>query len=344
MSDTRIDMTAWDPGDPVVAAQVNARLTEGSTVSHKSSTTVNGILKYADVIAVIYILVVCMLIYGFDLSPWWLVTIVIPYPIIWTLRATQHSVRPMTRKELTQEVQLSEMARRNGAQMRTVHDPGDGLPGNSPLLPGGGSILSMGDSASVNPSFTSMSGTPAEWGNILVDEGERTIFGAWYLLVNLGRPVPHILLNAAEADLPMTVDKGQRVHLNSEFDESFSAYVPAGLQRDVSDFLTDNVRRYLMARAAGLNVEFVGTDVIFFGSHPGHWDTAPDWERVRDLRYQTSLITFPESPAPGASVWQVVRKPTRTPRIPLPALPKVLIGGIIVLVLVEVIFQLIAHL
>lgn len=80
VSDTHIDMTAWDPGDPEVAAQV---------------------------------------------------------------RATQNSVPLMTRKEVTEEVRLSQMAQRNGAQMCTSPDPEGGTPGNSPLFPDGGSILSM---------------------------------------------------------------------------------------------------------------------------------------------------------------------------------------------------------
>ena len=336
MSDTRIDMTAWDPKDPEVAAQVNARLAEGSTVS-RNSTMATWILRYANVIAVVYIIVVCMLVYGFDVSPWWLVTAVIPYPIFWKLRATQNSVHLMTRTELTQEVRLSEMARRNGAQTE------DAAPMNNPLLPDGGSILSMGDSVSMEPSFSSTSGTPAEWGNILVDEGKRT-FGAWYLIVNLGRPVPHILLNAAGSHLPIPVDKEQQVHLNGKFDEVFTTYVPVGLQRDVSDFLTDNVRRSLMARASGLNVEFVGTDVIFFGSHRVHWNTAAAWEKVRELRYQTDLITFPESPTPGASVWRVVRKPKRTSRLNIPTTDKALVGGIFLLMLVVVLLNLIRSL
>ena len=344
MSDTRIDMTAWDPRDPEVAAQVNAELAQRRTVARKNSALTSGILKNANTIVFVFALVVCMLVFGFNLSPGWLVTIVIPYLIFWTLRANQNSQHLMTPREITQEVRLSEMARRNEAKMRPSPDPEGGTPDNSPLLPDGGSILSMGDSVSLNPAFTSTSGTPEQWGNILVDEGKRTSFEAWYLMIDLGRPVPHILLNAAGSHLPVAVDKGQQVHLNAKFDEVFTTYIPVGTQNNVSDFLTDNVRRSLMARAAGLDVEFVGTDVIFFESHRAHWNTAAAWEKVRELRYQTDLITFPESPAPAGTMWRVVRKPVRTPRLNIPTTDKALVGGILLLTLVVVLFNLIRSL
>jgi len=91
-------------------------------------------------------------------------------------------------------------------------------------------------------------------------------------------------------------------------------------------------------------VEFVGTDVIFFGSHRSRWNTAVAWEKIRELRYQTDLIAFPKSATPTVSVWRIVRKPIRMPTVHLVKSDKILLCGIAFLMLVVFISNLIASL
>lgn len=326
-----VDVTALDPDDPEVAEEVARRLKSGDLQVAESSDAYDPLRLQAETSNYVSLkksLFGCLLlvlasgaifcIMG-KVTPWVPGAALLACGILLIFRKKILASAPparFVRKEVTRQVRLSEMARRNSARYRAVAVPGDSLfpRKNNPVL--GESLLSAFTSTysyEVGDSFCSMAAGseddadmfPCEWGNLVLyashiadQAGERPIvFRGWYMMVALPRGVPHIVLDAKAdnfgSDLVIQLDPSQRVRMDPGFDSRFIVYAPQGYAQDARDLISDVVRQQLTAVATDENVELAGEAVIFFSPDSGRWDRPEPWERANRLRDLVQTTMYP---------------------------------------------------
>jgi len=87
MSEDPIDMIPPDPSTSAIQENTqNPPLNDPESVPSSNNSAVARFTKRANHFIMAYALIICMIIYGFDVSPMWLLTLLIPYPIIWVIR------------------------------------------------------------------------------------------------------------------------------------------------------------------------------------------------------------------------------------------------------------------
>ncbi|MET2010151.1 hypothetical protein ABXJ56_01240 [Microbacterium chocolatum] len=115
-----------------------------------------------------------------------------------------------------------------------------------------------------------------EWEYVRTFSGARAHTAHVWGFISLPAAVifPHLVLDAtANVGLHSlragaALDQSQRLRLEGDFGEHFHAYAPLGYETAALYFLTPDVMVDLLDGAAGWDVEFIGSRVLFF--RPGH--------------------------------------------------------------------------
>ncbi len=109
-----------------------------------------------------------------------------------------------------------------------------------------------------------------------------------FLSIRLPRPMPHVVVDAVANDgmrssLPISIDAGQRVSLEGDFDTHFALYAPDGYGRDARYLFTPDVMALLIDSTGDLDVELADDRLTVFSPTP--WDLADPaaWARVEQL-------------------------------------------------------------
>ncbi|MDN3495116.1 hypothetical protein QL996_04190 [Planococcus sp. APC 4015] len=172
-----------------------------------------------------------------------------------------------------------------------------------------------------------------EFGNYRYTTGSgknRTTHRWGYIAVKLGVPLPHIVLDALGnnglfgSNLPMNVDRDQRLSLEGDFDSYFSLFCPAGYERDALYLFTPDIMARFIDDAAALDVEIVDDWLFLYSKRdfstldPASWawlfsvvgallDKLAQWERWRDDRLVDERM--PQPGVPFAAPAGVLRPP-----------------------------------
>lgn len=100
-----------------------------------------------------------------------------------------------------------------------------------------------------------------------------------FVTLQLNRRLPHLLLESTAnvgafgvSDLPERPARAQVLHLEGDFDRSFTLYCPEGYETDALYVFTPDLMVVLMDEAGGWNVEIVDDRVYLF--RPGGLDLA----------------------------------------------------------------------
>ncbi|MEX0151807.1 hypothetical protein [Microbacterium sp. LMI1-1-1.1] len=112
---------------------------------------------------------------------------------------------------------------------------------------------------------------------------------AWqYASIRLAAALPHLVLDARANDggrggLPASIDRGQRLRLEGDFDRSFLTYAPAGYGPDALYVLTPDVMAVLVDHAADFDLEIRDDRAVFFRAADAAYTAPEDWRRVDAL-------------------------------------------------------------
>ncbi|MEO6532544.1 MAG: hypothetical protein ABIO06_03105 [Pseudolysinimonas sp.] len=152
----------------------------------------------------------------------------------------------------------------------------------------------------------------------------QTVTYRWgYVAIRLDVPLPNIVLDAVGnnglfgSNLPIKLDKHQKLQLEGDFDSSFSLYCPPGYEADALYLFTPDVMARFVDDAAQLDVEIVDDWLIlyrqggFSTESPETWvwlfgvvgtllDKLSQWGRWRDDRLAAALPTARAAVAPQA--------------------------------------------
>ncbi|MBD3940125.1 hypothetical protein IF188_00240 [Microbacterium sp. NEAU-LLC] len=133
--------------------------------------------------------------------------------------------------------------------------------------------------------------------------------------VRLGTELPHLVLDATSNDalrvsnLPVSLDRAQRLSLEGDFDRHFALYAPVGYERDALYLFTPDVMARFVDHAAALDVEIVDDRLLLYARRdlstldPEVWEwlfatlqaltaKVEQWQRWRDDRLgETHVVT-----------------------------------------------------
>jgi hypothetical protein len=110
-----------------------------------------------------------------------------------------------------------------------------------------------------------------------------------YLLLQLDRRLPHILLDARSnnglfgSNLPIGFDRSQILHLEGDFDRYFTLYCPKGYERDALYLFTPDVMAAFIDNAAHVDVEIVDDLMFVYDTGGLPLDRPADWVRIQHL-------------------------------------------------------------
>lgn len=96
-----------------------------------------------------------------------------------------------------------------------------------------------------------------------------------YVAIKLDVQLPNIVLDAREnngvmgqSNLPVTIDREQRLSLEGDFDQYFALYCPAGYERDALYLFTPDIMARFVDNAAQLDVEIVDDWLFLYAKRP----------------------------------------------------------------------------
>ncbi|MGO2188971.1 MAG: hypothetical protein ACTH4Y_12090 [Microbacterium gubbeenense] len=153
-----------------------------------------------------------------------------------------------------------------------------------------------------------------------------------YIAVRLDAPLPNIVLDAEGnnglfgSNLPVRLDKRQRLSLEGNFDQYFSLYCPQGYETDALYLFTPDIMQRFMNRAAQLDVEIVDDWLFFYSGAPlstldaDRWrwefsvvgamlDKIARWSRWRDERLRIASTPPVSGVQPALADPQNLRPP-----------------------------------
>lgn len=176
----------------------------------------------------------------------------------------------------------------------------------------------------------------------------ETVTYRWgYVAIRLDVPLPNIVLDAlgnngiVGSNLPIRLDKHQKLQLEGDFDKWFSLYCPPGYEADALYLFSPDVMARFIDNAALLDVEIVDDWLILYRQggfpteSPETWvwlfgvvgallDKLGQWGRWRDDRLAAGSAAEPSAlPIPADAAGRLpftAPSPTSPPAIP-PALP-----------------------
>nr|WP_274636633.1 hypothetical protein [Microbacterium bovistercoris] len=150
-----------------------------------------------------------------------------------------------------------------------------------------------------------------EFGNYQYTTGsgkEQTTHHWGYVAIKLDSPLPNIVLDAVSnnglfgSNLPASFARGQRLHLEGDFDQHFALYCPEGYEQDALYLFTPDIMARFIDHAAALDVEIVDDWLFLYAQgrtlstlDPATWawmfvtvgallDKMAQWARWRDDR------------------------------------------------------------
>jgi len=212
---------------------------------------------------------------------------------------------------------LDRFARANGMSYRPRHA--------NPPLPG--MIFGLGSAREATDLVRGDRPRFVEFANYryTTGSGKNKSTHRWgYVAVRLDVPLPHIVLDATSnnglfgSNLPLTLDKDQRLSLEGDFDQHFTLYCPRGYERDALYLFTPDIMARFIDNAAALDVEIVDDWLFLYAKRdfstldPATWawlfsvvrallDKLAQWARWRDERLAASAAPIVGVDAGGAS-------------------------------------------
>lgn len=162
-----------------------------------------------------------------------------------------------------------------------------------------------------------------EIGNLSHDRsGPSGRSGEWhYIAVTLPAPLPHLLLDATSngrisSDLPVDVEREQRMSLEGDFDRWFRVYSPLEYRKEALYVLTPDVMAALIDEANRFNVEIVDETLVFFVPRAADFSDAEPWESAHAIltkvapRILAKSRRYLDERVPGQEVPRVLAKIT----------------------------------
>ncbi|MDR2973899.1 MAG: hypothetical protein LBV00_04185 [Propionibacteriaceae bacterium] len=273
-----LDLTALDSGDGEVAAEAERRWGSGELAVSKAE--------------------------GVGADPLGMKNHRLPYDpaagkltFSWWPKASVSPSDQERRAELTRQVRLSLMARRNGAEYNA--DPRI-TPGKRTLLLDYPEIWSADWMAVDLPvthlvdSFVAPGDQPAAWGN-LTREGDmggdrierKQGWFMTYVSVNLPHPVGSMIIESALSGSGLSAVKARgatvRVSINPQFDRAFAVFVARGDESVARDALPDKVQQGLLTLAGKTRIILDGAQIRFDELLIRDFEQPSAWSRVWEL-------------------------------------------------------------
>jgi uncharacterized membrane protein len=164
-------------------------------------------------------------------------------------------------------LRLAHFAQANGM----TFSPQQGNPGYP------GEIFQLGRDRVALDHLTTASGRFLDVGNYrwITGSGKSQQTHTWgFLALSLDRNMPNIVLDSKAnnsifgSNLPATLDRTQILHLEGDFDLSFTLYCPAEYEQDALYIFTPDLMALLIDEAAPYDVELVDDWMFVYSSHP----------------------------------------------------------------------------
>ncbi|HOA86523.1 MAG: hypothetical protein GX871_02340 [Microbacteriaceae bacterium] len=201
------------------------------------------------------------------------------------------------------------------------------VPGlGAPALPG--MIFTLGHSRQASDLVRGDQPRFVEFANYryTTGSGKNQSTHTWgYVAIKLDVPLPHIVLDAKGnnslfgTNLPVSLDREQRLRLEGDFDRFFSLYCPEGYETDALYLFTPDIMARFVDHAAALDVEIVDDWLFLYARRdlvtldPAAWawlfgtvqallDKLGQWARWRDERLRLDASATPlgiGAPIPG---------------------------------------------
>lgn len=178
----------------------------------------------------------------------------------------------------------------NLAQFALDNDLNFRLSSSDPAYPG--CLFSLGHSRTSTQHVWSAHGQLADCGGYQWTTGsgdDKSVHKWSFAAFRLPRPMPHLLLDARANDLggfsnlPLSLDRAQRVTLGSPFDDHYTLYAPSGYEQDAHYLFPPDLMALLIDVPATFDIEII--DQWMFLYTPGGMDltNAATWHLLGDI-------------------------------------------------------------
>lgn len=160
-----------------------------------------------------------------------------------------------------------------------------------------------------------------------------------YIAITLPEAMPHLILDATSSgrissDLPVGIDREQRLSLEGDFDQWFRAYSTPEYRMEALYVLTPDVMAALIDHASGFNVEVVDNMLVFFTPRAADFAASEAWDAVSGIlthvapRVLTKADRYLDERVPGQELPRVLTKMAAERKNPRKrwVAPKALIG------------------
>lgn len=114
----------------------------------------------------------------------------------------------------------------------------------------------------------------------------RTTHSIGYIRLTLSRRVPHMLLDAKHnnvfgiSNLPVLLEKNQKLELEGDFYKYFTLYTPKGYERDALYIWTPDVMSSVLDGAATWDIECIDNEVYLYSSRKFELTNAPILQNI----------------------------------------------------------------
>ena len=157
---------------------------------------------------------------------------------------------------------------------------------SSPSYPG--TLFRFGSEAKVRNRLRSTSGRYFDLGDLtyLEQPGDARSQKNWgFLAVHLGRPLPHMVLEATLSGfpgwrLPFEFDRTQVLALEGDFGRHFTLYCPTGYERDALYVFAPDLMSLLVEHADGLHVEVIDEWLFVYAPRTFKGESVEEYERL----------------------------------------------------------------
>lgn len=198
------------------------------------------------------------------------IPLIIVVAIVWQIRNTEYAPSLVNR--------LPKFAADNGM----IFSPRDADPNYS------GGLFSMGSQRAAVNHIRSATGAYVDFGDfeyvIQGSETRRTVMWG-FIAIHLGRPLPHIVLEAALPGfpgwkLPVAFDRRQVLSLEGDFDQSFTLYAPREYEQDALYIFAPDLMSLLIDQTGGFHVEIIDEWLFVYAPRSFKGFSAEDYARL----------------------------------------------------------------
>jgi hypothetical protein len=150
----------------------------------------------------------------------------------------------------------------------------------------GGSLLTIGSERTLTDYLSPSEGRSVGIGTYEYKDDYDTLQRWGFLMVQLDRSLPHIVLEStANRDtvtgaLPFAFDRDQIFSLEGDFDQYFTLYCPAGFETDALYVLTPDLMALLVDEVHGMHVEIKDDFLYVYSRRDFLSNTAEDYARL----------------------------------------------------------------